>query len=206
MAIYSDIQNFISDLDIKTLTRERKKTLTPLRTYLQNKVDKRQGIHLHFLCTHNSRRSHLAQIWAQTMAAHYQIHGVHCSSAGSEETAVFPMIIEGIKEIGFMTIKLSQGTNPIYYVRYSDTAEPILTFSKSVDHPFNPKDSFAAVMTCGEAEHSCPHIPGAEQRISIHYEDPKVYDGTQKMVTKYEERNRQVATEMKYIFSKIKQK
>lgn len=204
MALYPKIQTFISDLDIKTLAPERKKILASLCIYLRAKVEEGKEIRLHFLCTHNSRRSHFAQIWAQTMAAYYQIHGVHCYSAGSEETSVFPMVIEGMKEIGFLTIQLSKGTNPIYYVKYSDAEEPILSFSKNVDHPFNPKDSFATVMTCGEAEDSCPNVPGAEQRISIHYEDPKAYDETQEMAAKYEERSRQIATEMKYVFSKIK--
>lgn len=206
MAIYSKIQDFISTLDIKTLTQERKTVLAPLYSYLQAKLDEGKEIYLHFLCTHNSRRSHFAQIWTQTMAAYYNIRSVHCYSAGSEETAVFPMVLEQMKEVGFLTIELSQGANPMYYVKYSDTEAPILSFSKEINHPLNPKDSFAAVMTCGEAEHSCPHVPGAEQRISIHYEDPKAYDGTQEMVAKYEERSRQIATEMKYIFSKLRQK
>ena len=36
-----------------------------------------QAIRLNFICTHNSRRSHLSQIWAQTMAAYYNIKNVN---------------------------------------------------------------------------------------------------------------------------------
>jgi len=73
-----------------------------------------------------------------------------------------------------------------------------------MDNPYNPKTSFAAVMTCGEAEENCPYIIGAERRISLTYEDPKLYDNTNLQIRKYEERNRQIATEISYVFTNIK--
>lgn len=204
MTVFKTIQDFIKSLDLETLSPERKHLLAPLQSYVQSKLADERSIQIHFLCTHNSRRSHLAQIWAQVMAVYYGIPNVYCHSAGSEETAVFPMVIDRLQARGFVSVKLSQGTNSVYGLKYSEEAPPIFVFSKDITHPLNPQTSFVAVMTCRDAEQSCPNVPGAEKRISIHYEDPKVYDGTEGMSSRYEERSRQIATEMKYIFSKLK--
>jgi arsenate reductase len=53
-----------------SVSDERKALLQPLVDYIQNKVNLQEQIRLNFICTHNSRRSHLSQIWAQTMAFH----------------------------------------------------------------------------------------------------------------------------------------
>ena len=52
------------------VSEERKEVLQPLADYIQTKVNANEEIRLNFICTHNSRRSHLSQIWAQTMAFH----------------------------------------------------------------------------------------------------------------------------------------
>jgi len=59
-------------------------------------------------------------------------------------------------------------------------------------------------MTCSQADEACPMITGADQRIALTYEDPKVSDGTDQQEKIYKERSEQIATEMKYVFSKIK--
>jgi arsenate reductase len=46
---------------------------------------------------------------------------------------------------------------------------------------------------------------GAEARFPIKYDDPKAFDGTEVMNEKYTERSLQIASEMQYVFSKIKQ-
>ncbi len=55
-------------------------------------------------------------------------------------------------------------------------------------------------MTCSQAEQNCPYIPGAEQRIAIMYSDPKEADDTEQEIQTYDERYRQIAAEMKYVF------
>ena len=67
------------------------------------------------------------------------------------------------------------------------------------------KDEFAAIMTCSQADGGCPFIAGAEKRIPITFEDPKAFDNTPQQKEKYEERSFQIATEMFYVFSQIKQ-
>ena len=63
-----------------SITTDRKVILSQLTAFIQNKVDSHQNVYLNFICTHNSRRSHLAQLWAQAAAFYYGIPGVECFS------------------------------------------------------------------------------------------------------------------------------
>src|SRR5699024_8796173 len=196
----------ISNIETEIITDERKEILQPLVAFIQQKVNQQEKIRLNFICTHNSRRSLFAQVWAQTMAYHFGIEGVFCYSGGTENTALFPTVAETLQNTGFLIDKLTEGQNPIYSIRYAENEYPIIGFSKTWDNPFNPKNSFEAIMTCSQADENCPFITGTEKRIPTTYGDPKKYDDTPQKIEKYNERNAQIATEMFYVFSQIQMK
>jgi arsenate reductase len=166
-------------------------------------VNDEERIRLNFICTHNSRRSHLSQIWAQTMAFHFGIPNVYCYSGGTEATALFPKVAETLRNQGFKIQKLSEENNPAYAVKFADNEVALICFSKIYDDPFNPTSEFAAIMTCSSADEGCPFIAGAEKRLPIRYDDPKAFDGTDLMNAKYAERSIEIASEMYFVFSKI---
>ena len=202
--LLSEIENVIKELNPQTISSERKAVLQPLTDFIQSKVSNQQEIRINFICTHNSRRSHLSQIWAQTIAHYFNLKNVFCYSAGTEATALFPMIIETLQNAGFKMNKSSESNNPRYTIMFSENEQPIIGFSKTLDDEFNPTSKFAAIMTCTQADEGCPFITGAEKRISVPFEDPKVFDNTPQQAKKYKERSLQIATEMKYVFSQIK--
>ncbi len=192
-------------IGVHSISEERKTILQPLVDFVQQKVNERQDINLNFICTHNSRRSHLSQVWAQVASAHFNIPNVHCYSGGTEETALFPKVAETLTEQGFNIFKIADTNNPVYAIKYSDNALPIIGFSKKYDNPFNPVSAFTAIMTCSQADGGCPFIAGAEKRIPVTFEDPKISDNTPEQSKVYAERSLQIATEMFYVFSKISQ-
>lgn len=201
--LFTEIENVTNSLDINSIPSERKLILQPLINFIQQKHINQQTIRLNFICTHNSRRSHLAEVWAQTFACYFNIKNIDCYSGGTEATALFPMIAKTLESQGFQIQILSESNNPIYSIKYSKNEYPIIGFSKKWDDDFNPKSEFAAIMTCSQAEVSCPFIAGAEKRISIMYEDPKAFDNTPQQTEKYTERSVQIATELFYVFSQI---
>lgn len=202
--IFPSIENEIRSFQFGTISPERKAILLPLIDFIQEKVNKEQDIRLNFICTHNSRRSHLSQVWAQTAAAHFNVKNVFCYSGGTEATALFPMAAKTLEQAGFEVKPLSEGTNPVYSIKYSENEHPIIGFSKTYDDSFNPQSDFAAILTCSSADNGCPFIAGAEKRIPITFEDPKAFDNTPQQEEKYKERSIQIATELFYVFSQIK--
>ncbi|MGA9240219.1 low molecular weight phosphatase family protein [Robiginitalea sp.] len=201
--LFPEIENQIKSLDPEALLEERRTLLQPLVDYIQSQVRENQEIRLNFICTHNSRRSHLSQVWAQTLAAYHNLENVSCYSGGTEATALFPVVAETFKNSGLQIEKLSQGNNPVYSIKYGANAHPIIGFSKTFDDPFNPRSGFAAVMTCSQADEGCPFIAGADLRVPMTFEDPKVFDNTPQQMEKYRERSVQIATELHYVFSRI---
>jgi arsenate reductase (thioredoxin) len=203
-SMFEKLSKIISFIDQNSISEERKMILNPLAAYINRKIASNEEVRLNFICTHNSRRSHLSQIWAQTMAFHFGIKNIFCYSGGTEATAMFPKVVETLTKQGFEIQKLSTDENPVYAVKYDENQHPIICFSKTYSNDFNPKNNFAAVMTCSNADVGCPMVFGAEVRFAVKYEDPKLFDGTDFMNQKYEERSQEIANEMYYVFSIIK--
>jgi len=204
--MYSKLSQTLEKVTEIPVYKERKEVLQPLIDFIQSKVNSKVTIRLNFICTHNSRRSHLGQIWAQTMAFHFGIQNVFCYSGGTVETAMFYKVGETLQNQGFEVLKLSKEENPVYAIKYTENELPVIGFSKKYDDNFNPKSGFAAIMTCSQADGGCPFIAGAEKRIPITYNDPKEFDNTELMNAKYEERSLEIASEMFYVFSNVKLK
>ncbi len=192
------LQNFT------TILTERKAVLQPLVDYIQHKIDKKENINLNFICTHNSRRSHLVQVWAKVAADYYKILNVNCYSGGTEVTALFLKVVETLNKQGFNVFKIAESKNPIYAIKYDENALPIIGFSKKYDDDFNPNSNFGAIMTCSQADEGCPFVIGAEEKMTITYDDPKISDNTAQQNEVYKKRSEEIATEMLYVFSKIK--
>lgn len=191
-------------LESQEISNSRKEVLAPLVLYIQSKIDSKLPIRISFICTHNSRRSHLAQIWMQVAATYYGIPNITCYSGGTEQTAIYPMVATVLKEQGLDVFKITEGENHVYVIKYGENEVPIIGFSKKYDAAFNPSGDFAAVMTCSQGDGGCPFIAGAEQRIPITFEDPKVFDGTENEQEGYFNRSIEIAIEMFYILSQIK--
>lgn len=189
--------------EFDSIPAERKILLEKISSYIQLKKQEHKPIQLVYVCTHNSRRSHFGQIWAQVAAHFYNIKNVRTFSGGTEATAFNINAINAIKRVGFRIEKTTDSANPLYYLYFDETEKPIQCFSKVYHDDVNPKHEFAAIMTCSDAEENCPFIPGVELRIGTTYDDPKAFDNTPLQDAKYAERCKQIALETFYVFSKI---
>jgi arsenate reductase len=184
---------------------ERRQVLQELAGYIRARLEAKEAPQLTFICTHNSRRSHLAQIWAQTAATFYGVPGVKTFSGGTEATACNERTVAALQRAGFDVTNSTPGQkNPVYLVRYSPVQPPLRTFSKVYSSEGNPKSHFAAVMTCDQADKNCPLVTGSALRRSLPYVDPKVADGTEREAATYDERCRQIAREMCFLMQQVR--
>lgn len=202
--MYPDLTSYIHTIkdNASDISEERKHKLTQLADYIRTKKESGEPTKLTFICTHNSRRSHLCQIWSAVMADYLGLDHIETYSGGTEATAFNPRAVAAIQRVGFK-VKDPGGENPRYNVFFDEDKEPLICFSKTYDDSYNPRNDFAAVMTCTDADENCPVIPGAEKRFSIPYVDPKESDDTPREKETYDERCRQIATEMYYLMYRI---
>jgi arsenate reductase len=187
-----------------TIPDDRREVLDQIATFVRERGAAGQPIRLVFICTHNSRRSHMTQIWAATAAAWYGIEGVETYSGGTEATAFNPRAVAAMRGAGFQIGEVpADAVNPHYAVSFAVDGAALDVFSKTYDAAGNPSSDFVAIMTCSQADQACPFVRGSALRVSLPYEDPKVADGTPEEATRYDERARQIAGEMFYLFSKV---
>ena len=205
MTSLNSIENKINILlqEFDQIQKERKDLLENFANYISDKLKEKKETNLIFICTHNSRRSHMSQIWAQAAAEYYGVPNIKCYSGGTESTAFNPNAVKAVRKAGFKVEKQNETENPLYLVYYSDDKEPLKNFSKVYSNPFNPQNNFAAIITCSDADENCPVIFGAEERFPIRYDDPKEYDGTELEKENYKERFEQIGVEMLYVFNHV---
>ena len=182
----------------------RRELLEQFASLISENIKRGMNTDLNFICTHNSRRSQIGQLWAQAAAHYYSIPGIRAYSGGTEATAFNPRAVNATKAAGFGIEKRSAGDNPEYSVVFSTDAPAVTAFSKKYDHAFNPPKDFLAVMTCSHADENCPVVLGAAKKITLTYNDPKDFDDTPREEEKYRERLMEIGREILYAFSRVK--
>lgn len=190
--------------EFSAIPKDRISIIRELTDFISQKSKSGMRTNLNFICTHNSRRSHISQLWAQAAAYYYGISNVYTFSGGTEATAFNPRAVNAMKGAGFDISVKKDGNNPLYEGRYAENEIPLTLFSKKYDDPFNPNKDFAAIMTCSHADQNCPLVIGASKRIALTYDDPKEFDGTSLEEAKYAERVMEIGREILYAFSMVK--
>lgn len=205
MQLLPEINDYVTARlhELDQIPNARQAKLQELAEFVRGHRAARVPIQLTFICTHNSRRSHLSQVWAAVAAAHYRFPAVESFSGGTEATAFNPSAVDALRRAGFVIEANDAVENPRYLVRFSEDGEPLVCFSKVYSSEPNPQSDFCAVMTCSSADQACPLVLGASQRLAIPYDDPKVADGTDQEAAIYDERCAQIARELLYAFSQV---
>ena len=203
---YPELKRYLTEATNRfdVIPSDRKSELAKVADYVRERLAKSEPAKLTFICTHNSRRSHLSQIWAQVAAEYYGLAGVETFSGGTEATAFNPRAVAAMQRCGLKIVADDPAsTNPRYSVLTSDSATPQVCFSKAYGDPPNPSKGYCAVMTCSQADDACPLVMGCDLRMPIRYEDPKVADDTEFESQRYDERSAQICTEMLYMMSLV---
>lgn len=205
--LYPEIQAYLDQRasEIDNISPTRKSELQQLSNYVSQCINLGRQANLTFVCTHNSRRSHLTQIWAQIAAANFGINEVHTFSGGTEVTACNPRTVEALKRCGLrLSIDDATSSNPRYAAAFSDSEPRLICYSKIFNEAPNPSSNYCAIMTCSHADENCPVAIGCDLRLPIRYDDPKTSDDTPAEVATYDERCAQIAREMYYVMSMVK--
>ncbi|MFM1833569.1 MAG: Protein ArsC [Planctomycetota bacterium] len=188
------------EAEFDRISDDRQAVLQPLATWIAEARAAGRPIDLVFVCTHNSRRSHMAQLWAKAAAAREGIE-LTTWSGGTEATAFNPRAVAAMSRAGFEITRTTGNANPIYHVRLGNDLPTQTCFSKPYSAAPNPTAGIAAVMVCGDADRRCPIVPGASARVAIPFVDPKVSDGTPEEAATYDERSAQIAREMLWVMT-----
>lgn len=151
------------------------------------------------VCTHNSRRSQLAQVYLALALAEAGVADVRVDSAGTEVTAVASGIVGVLRERGFDVDGDYTVGNPRLAVRGHGLALEL--WSKTLDEALTATDGapVIAIMVCAAADDHCPYVPGAVYRARLPFDDPKRADHTPEAPAAYREAAEAIEAEMRVV-------
>ena len=198
------VENFFVNAYKKaTISYERKTLLLKISDAIAKEHTLNKEVNLNFICTHNSRRSQLGQVWS-FYAAHYFKLNINAFSGGTEVTAFYRNTVKTLQKVGFefQLIDFSH-QNPTYQISFKGTKKAVLGFSKFYSDSLN-KEPFMAITTCNNADINCPFIPTASHRFHLPFVDPKHSDGLDTQEETYLQTSQQIAGEIYFIFSEVK--
>lgn len=207
--LFDELLSYTKELEqnFDSIPEERKDKLRSLSEYLSGKWNSNQTPKAIIICTHNSRRSHLGQLWLAAGADHYGLPDIETFSGGTEATAFHPNAVNAVRRAGFKVEAEDQdASNPVYQISWKAEMDVYKALSTRFDEEPNPTKDFAAIMVCSEADQGCPFVPGTDFRLALPFEDPKAFDGTDLQNAKYDERCKQIGTEMLFVMSNVELK
>jgi hypothetical protein len=206
LALLPEVLNFCNAItqQFDQIDSERKERLHQLADFVQSKVKRGDVARLIVICTHNSRRSHIGQLCLATAADYYGLSNVETFSGGTEGTAFNPRAVRALQSLGFQIQTTDRtASNPTYHIRWKTDQSPYVAFSKRYDESPNPTQNFAAIMVCSEADADCPVVFGSEFRLSLPFDDPKMFDDTPQEQNAYLATIERIGREVFYALSLI---
>ena len=199
-----NVKDFLkSTFSKQNINSERKNLLKKIASKIAVEISLNGYVNVVFICTHNSRRSQIAQTWGFYFA-HLLNLPIHSYSGGTEVTAFHRNSVKTLKDAGFdfNVIEFSH-QNPVYEIFEEGIYKKFSAFSKTYDNPVN-QNAFIAITTCNDADENCPFIPEATQRFHLPYKDPKYSDNSPQQSEVYLKTNKEIANEINYMFLEVK--
>jgi len=204
MNLYNNLQQAIAKLELEfdLIPKSRKQELKDLALIIKESLALFGRADLTVICTHNSRRSQLGQLWLKVAALHYGVNNIFTFSGGTEATAFNIRMVNALQDFGFEVKTLDETSNPKYHIKLADNDYTMdILYSKVYNESYNPQQNFIAIMVCNSADKGCPIVAGAFRRISLPYLDPKDFDDTHLEKEKYSEKVSEIGREMLFIFN-----
>lgn len=202
MKLYNNLNNSVEELVIEfdLITENRKQELENLALVIKESLTKFGKAEITVICTHNSRRSQLGQLWIKAAAIHYGIKNIYTFSGGTEATSFNYRMVNAVKEFGFKVKQLDENANPKYHIPLGEEDESMdILYSKVYSENYNPQTNYIAIMVCSHADEGCPFVAGSFKRISLPYLDPKEFDDTELEGIKYLEKVKEIGREMLFM-------
>lgn len=198
------LENFFEKAFKKVVFSDDRKTqLLKIAETITKEYTVKEVVNINFICTHNSRRSQLGQVWSFFAADYFKLN-INSFSGGTEVTSFYRNTLKTLQKVGFEFHLVDFcHQNPKYLISFDKTQKSILGFSKRFDDKHNP-ETFMAITTCNNADKNCPFIPTANYRFHLPFVDPKFSDGKPEQKETYLKVNKQIAGEVYFIFSEIK--
>ena len=147
------------------IRKERLATLDQLAHWISGRP-LTEPTYITVICTHNSRRSHLGQVWLQAAAWQYEFDNLRTWSGGTEGTALYPSAAEALRtQGGRAEPKHRPGKPHLSHPTSIRARRPSMCLASGIPTRRIPKVDLGAILVCSEANEACPIVSGAAARL-----------------------------------------
>ncbi len=206
--LYPILNEYVRELykEFKNIPEERRFRLNEIVRYVEEQRDLRKLPQLMFINTDDATMSHMARIWAKTAAYYFRYERLETFSGGIKPQKITLNTILALEKAGFIIYKSDMDGLEFYKVKFSYNIPSLLVFPKKTDHKLNPTQDYLAVFTEENAELNLPKLRGTLNRLLLVYDDPQGFEGVENIREIYDNRCRQVAIEMFYVFAQLRRR
>ncbi|MBS0001177.1 MAG: hypothetical protein KFF73_19490 [Cyclobacteriaceae bacterium] len=201
--LFNYARNLYEDYN-SSIPMERRFVLDEIADYIIGSSQFEGEASLVIIGSNNSTRSILAEAWAKAAAYYYGISNIHVFSGGLNISSISTNAVIALEKAGFIVYKTRNGQNPPYEIKYSYNIPPVYIQSKKHNDTNNPKEGYGIIVVCPNADSNLSAMKGNNFRTSLYYFDPRAYDLAEDSLDQYLLRSREIATEMFYIFYRLK--
>jgi arsenate reductase len=204
--LYPILFNYARNLcpDYRNIPMERRYVLDEIANYLIGTIQVAGSADLLIIGSNNATRSILAEVWARAASHYYGIDHVRIFSGGTGKGQIPTNTIIALEKAGFIIYKRKNSRDLSYEIKYSYNITPVIVRSKKYNDEASPSSDYGVVFVCPSADANLPYPEGSNFRTSLHYFDPVAYDQSEDALEHYLTRSREIATEMFYIFYRLK--
>ena len=205
MELPSELRKYIQSTAQQAvlIEEERKQNLLQIAEVISRSLKKGNDVNIMAICTHNSRRSQLMEVWIRVGCIFLNRSDIRSFSGGTEATAFNPRMVHALKSKGFPLITIEEGENPHFVLDLDTPTSNQRLFSKKYSHTFNPQKDYIALMVCDHADQNCPIVFGASERLALKYKDPKEYDDTPNEEQAYLDKVDEIGREVLFLLQSI---
>lgn len=197
--LYPELEAYFKTIDAKQFDKAHINALENLKSNISFSSMDYLDYNIIFYCSENSFRSQVSQVFLQTLCFARKHKKVKAFSAGLIANEIDSKLIIYLSKIGYKISKTDKDGKSAYEVRYSDNANPIILYSKTITDPSLPKKEVAAVIVCDvQVETDCSNLK--TEFTPLYMAFPKVIATDSD--TKVEEIVNNIATEMLYVTQK----
>jgi len=204
--LYPILNEYVKELyrEFRDIPEERRFRLNEIVDYVQNQRMLNKNPQLLFISSNQASIGQMIQIWAETAAYYYGLTGIKTYSGGMNPQGISTSTIVSLERAGFIVYRSNIEGVDLYKVKYSYNLRPIQIFPKKIDYRINPRADYMAIMVERSADINISRVRGTHDRLSLPYNDPLQYEDSAMEDGAYDHLCRQIALEMFYVFSQLK--
>lgn len=180
--LYPELEAYFKGINSKSIEKQQESSLHELRENITYSDLDYTDWNCVFLCTENTFRSQASQVLLETLCYTKRHRNIKAYSAGITSGEINPKLISYLAKIGYRIGKKKDVDKTIYEIRYNDSSQPIILYSKNTEDRSLPKNGVTSIIVCNRAiESACTNLQPIGVSVELPFDNVTTDDTEEKV-------------------------